>query len=149
MVGRRVTRPRTDPAATQSEMQGIVGGKLKLKGVDKKCATDTHTRTHHLTSVARERRRLTCCRPMVMRCVPRKKKKKHKKEKEQAAAAAMADGGAMLAAGRHNQVGTVEADGSDAGQDLGRTGLRIGRVLDLDAIICEYGGFHGRISFCA
>lgn len=87
--------PAQKPASIQSEMQGIVGGKLKLKGVDKKCATDIRTQT---ITYPCERGRLTCCRTMVMRCVARKKKKKHTKEKEQAAAAAMADGSAMLAA---------------------------------------------------
>ena len=80
-------------------MQGIVGGKLKLKGIDKDKKYVT----------ARRCISIRCCQlvragPCALTTIdgdalvmPRKKKKKHKKEKEKGAAA-MADGGAMLAA---------------------------------------------------
>ncbi len=54
---------------------------------------------------------------------------------------------AMRHAGGHHQVGAVQAAGADTHQNLIRFGGGGRHVLNLDAIVGDDDGFHGRISF--
>jgi len=46
-------------------------------------------------------------------------------------------------AGRHQQIGSVQATGTDRDQDLVRLRFRCRQVADLNAVFGDYGGFYG------
>ena len=51
----------------------------------------------------------------------------------------------MRAATRHDQVSAIETAGVDFDEDLPRPWLGRRHVLDLDALVGQYGGFHRRL----
>src|SRR6185437_4100989 len=50
---------------------------------------------------------------------------------------------AVTVAGRHEQIGAIEAAGADADQDLVGLRPRLRHVADFEALLAQYGGLHG------